>query len=152
MQHKFNCASVRPSCGASRTSTLQTVMSQLLPTIASWRLTMRELDHRRPLSAPSFLTWTRSRTFSIWTAGGHLSVNWLHCMQTGETSTTTRRLCLEKPNGSDVLRGLQSDEAEGFGIVTVTKMRCINKTYEHSYFKPFTLFRMTGFHLCVNHV
>lgn len=45
----------------------------------------------------------RSRTFSIWTAGGHVLVNWLNCTQAGQMRTMTQRLDLERLNGSDVL-------------------------------------------------
>lgn len=45
----------------------------------------------------------RSRIFSIWTPGGHVLVNWLNCMQTGQMRTMTQQLDLERLNGSDVL-------------------------------------------------
>lgn len=98
---EFNNDSATGSSGSSRSSTPQTAMPRLLPATACCRLTTREPDRRRRLSAPSSPSRTRSRTSSVWTAGGHASASWLNCTQTGQTSTTTRRRCLGKPNGSD---------------------------------------------------
>lgn len=84
-----------------RTCMLQTMTPQLLLTIVFWCLTTRVLVQRRVLSVLSPQTRMRSWTFKGWPTGGHVSVNWLTCTQTGQRRTMTQKHCREKQNGSD---------------------------------------------------